>query len=87
MRPLAEKNTKRLYSFEVTLELSCCKFPEESILNKEWEANKNSMVRYLLKVHQGLKGHVKDLNDNALVGAQIMVYDKRFVYGHFKLDE
>ena len=59
--------------FEITLELSCCKFPEESKLDEEWDKNKDSLVRYLLKVHQGIKGHVVDVNGNILPGAEIIV--------------
>ena len=31
------------------------------------------MIKYLLKVHQGLKGHVKDANGNILSGAEVIV--------------
>ena len=59
--------------YEITLELSCCKFPEESELDNEWNKNKDSMVRYLLKVHQGIKGHVMNSNGNIIPGAEIIV--------------
>ena len=59
--------------YEITLELSCCKFPEESKLDEEWDNNKDSLVCYLLKVHQGIKGHVVDVNGNILPGAEIIV--------------
>ena len=57
--------------------MSCCKYVEESELNKKWRDNKDSMVRYLLKVHEGIKGHIKDENNNLLSGAQIIVEDTR----------
>ena len=63
--------------FEITVEMSCCKYVEESELNKKWRDNKDSMVRYLLKVHEGIKGHIKDENNNLLSGAQIIVEDIR----------
>ena len=44
--------------FEITLELSCCKFPRRYYLNKEWERNKVSLIRYLQQVHRGVKGLV-----------------------------
>ena len=59
--------------FEITLELSCCKFPEESKLDEEWDKNKDSMIRYLLKVHQGIKGHIVDSNGNILPEAEIII--------------
>lgn len=45
---------------EITLELSCCKFPSKYYLNREWERNKESMVKYLQQVHRGVKGVVYD---------------------------
>ena len=33
------------------------------------------MVKFLLKAHQGIKGHVKDQNDNVLQGAKIKVIE------------
>ena len=59
--------------FEITLELSCCKMVQEAELNKKWANNKNSMVKYLLKAHQGIKGHVKDTNGNVLSSAEILI--------------
>ena len=44
--------------FEITLELSCCKYPRKYYLNKEWERNKRSMLEYLKQVHRGVKGLV-----------------------------
>lgn len=59
--------------FEITIELSCCKYPLEEDLDSQWEANKNSLVQYLLKVHQGIKGHVRDINGNPLSKAYVIV--------------
>ena len=33
------------------------------------------MVKFLLKAHQGIKGHVKDQNGNVLQGAKIKVIE------------
>ena len=46
--------------FEITVEVSCCKYPLEEDLPAQWNANKNSLIKYLLKVHQGIKGYVMD---------------------------
>ena len=36
--------------FEVTMELSCCKYPKSYYLNKEWERNKASLLEYMKQV-------------------------------------
>ena len=36
------------------------------------------MVKYLLKAHQGIKGHVKDTNGNVLSSAEILI--EKWVY-------
>nr|XP_028564224.1 carboxypeptidase D [Podarcis muralis] len=47
--------------FEVTFELSCCKYPPASQLEKEWENNRESLLTFIEKVHIGIKGFVRDL--------------------------
>ena len=49
-------NYVRSNSFEITLELSCCKYPSESDLQVEWENNRKSMLNFLVSVHRGVKG-------------------------------
>nr|XP_046269780.1 probable carboxypeptidase X1 isoform X1 [Scatophagus argus] len=46
--------------FEVTVELSCDKFPHASELPIEWENNKESLLVYMEQVHRGIKGVVRD---------------------------
>ncbi|XP_036429865.1 probable carboxypeptidase X1 [Colossoma macropomum] len=46
--------------FEVTVELSCDKFPHASELPVEWENNKESLLLYMEQVHRGLKGVIRD---------------------------
>ncbi|XP_034419335.1 probable carboxypeptidase X1 isoform X1 [Cyclopterus lumpus] len=46
--------------FEVTVELSCDKFPHVSELPIEWENNKESLLIYMEQVHRGIKGVVRD---------------------------
>ncbi|XP_057706261.1 probable carboxypeptidase X1 [Corythoichthys intestinalis] len=51
--------------FEVTVELSCDKFPHASELPIEWENNKESLLVYMEQVHRGIKGVVRDKDTEA----------------------
>ncbi|XP_020777331.2 probable carboxypeptidase X1 [Boleophthalmus pectinirostris] len=46
--------------FEVTVELSCDKYPHASELPVEWENNKESLLVYMEQVHRGIKGVIRD---------------------------
>ncbi|KAL3983028.1 Carboxypeptidase E [Acanthocheilonema viteae] len=47
-------------AFEITLELSCEKFPDSSSLPQLWEDNKEALIDFIRKVHIGIKGIVID---------------------------
>ncbi|XP_057179792.1 carboxypeptidase M [Triplophysa rosa] len=59
--------------FEITLEISCCKYPQESELHALWEANKPALLAYMKQVHLGVKGVVMDSNGNLVQNAIIEV--------------
>ncbi|XP_023286145.1 probable carboxypeptidase X1 [Seriola lalandi dorsalis] len=62
--------------FEVTVELSCDKFPHASELPIEWENNKESLLVYMEQVHRGIKGVVRDkLTKQGIADAIIKVED------------
>ncbi|XP_062254101.1 probable carboxypeptidase X1 isoform X1 [Platichthys flesus] len=62
--------------FEVTVELSCDKFPHASELPVEWENNKESLLIYMEQVHRGIKGVVKDkMSRRGIADALIKVED------------
>jgi len=58
---------------EITLELSCCKYPKRYYLNREWERNHKSLLSYLEQVHRGVRGVVKDSAGEPVEGATVIV--------------
>ncbi|XP_051974454.1 carboxypeptidase M [Xyrauchen texanus] len=62
---------------ELTLEISCCKFPPETDLPGLWQANKPALLAYMQQVHLGVKGVVMDSNGNPVQNAVVEVYGRR----------
>ncbi|XP_058890529.1 probable carboxypeptidase X1 [Acipenser ruthenus] len=62
--------------FEVTVELSCDKFPHKSELPTEWENNKESLLVYMEQVHRGIKGVVRDKDTNDGIADAIIAVDE-----------
>lgn len=58
---------------EITLELSCCKYPVAAELAHEWANNKRSLLAYMGQVHTGIKGLVLDVNGYPIHGAELYV--------------
>ncbi|XP_058454656.1 carboxypeptidase D [Malaya genurostris] len=59
--------------FEITLELSCCKFPKASELPVEWHKNKRSLIEYIKLVHVGVRGLVTDSSGLPIKDADLIV--------------
>lgn len=59
---------------EITMELSCCKYPPAAELQKEWNLNREPLLAYIEKVHIGVRGYVKEgVSGAALVNVSIAV--------------
>ncbi|KAG8577933.1 hypothetical protein GDO81_010329 [Engystomops pustulosus] len=54
---------------EITLEVSCCKYPDPSTLQGFWNDNKVSVIEYIKQVHMGIKGQVLDMNGKPILNA------------------
>ncbi|XP_065606327.1 probable carboxypeptidase X1 [Cyrtonyx montezumae] len=68
--------------FEITVELSCDKFPHVSELPAEWENNRESLLLYMEQVHRGIKGVVRDEDTgegiaNAIISVDGINHDVR----------
>ncbi|KAL4238160.1 hypothetical protein ACF0H5_002871 [Mactra antiquata] len=70
---------------EITLEISCCKYPNASDLEGFWNRNKDALVNYLLEVHRGVKGIIIDENNNRVTNAVLTIQGREsrpFYSGH-----
>ncbi|XP_064099960.1 carboxypeptidase D-like isoform X1 [Macrobrachium nipponense] len=59
--------------FEITVEMSCNKYPRSSELPHYWNENKQSLLSYVEQVHTGVKGFVVDENNNPISNATINI--------------
>ncbi|RDD38072.1 Carboxypeptidase D [Trichoplax sp. H2] len=64
--------------FEVTLEISCCKYPTADQLPFFWQANKNALMAYMKSVHMGVKGFIFDQNRVGISNATINVVGRNY---------
>ncbi|XP_063904690.1 carboxypeptidase M isoform X1 [Zophobas morio] len=58
---------------EVTLEVSCCKFPPAHELPKYWEDNRMALIKFLAEAHRGIHGFVMDENGNPVEKASLKI--------------
>ncbi|XP_053572791.1 carboxypeptidase M isoform X1 [Bombina bombina] len=65
--------------FEITIELSCCKYPAASELLQFWMDNKVSLIEYMKQVHMGIKGQVLDTSGNPISNAIVEVKGRRHI--------
>ncbi|XP_068913487.1 carboxypeptidase D isoform X2 [Tenebrio molitor] len=56
---------------EVTLEVSCCKYPPAHELPKYWEDNRMSLIKFLAEAHRGIHGFVMDEHGNPVEKASL----------------
>lgn len=59
--------------FEVTFELSCCKYPDAKALPREWRYNKESLLSFMEASQWGVKGLVTDINGEPVLDADVIV--------------
>jgi len=58
---------------ELTIEVSCCKYPLDEELQGHWEDNKNALLSYLEIVQSGVRGLVTDSEGKPVANAVVEV--------------
>ncbi|OQV17640.1 Carboxypeptidase M [Hypsibius exemplaris] len=65
---------------EITLEVSCCKFPPRSMLKHFWEENKEAMIEFVQGAQLGVKGLVLDEMDEPIPHSFVAVQGRSMEY-------
>uniref|UniRef100_A0A1B6FDZ9 Peptidase M14 domain-containing protein n=1 Tax=Cuerna arida TaxID=1464854 RepID=A0A1B6FDZ9_9HEMI len=58
---------------EITLEISCCKFPEPAELQSSWSQNREPLLAFLEESRRGIRGIVMDENGISLPNVTIKI--------------
>jgi len=62
-------------NIQLSLELTCCKYPTRYFILREWENNKESLINYIEQVHMGIKGVVLNADGTPAENADIVVWN------------
>ena len=62
-------------NLELSLKLTCCKYPTSFFLLREWENNKKSLLAYMEQVQMGIKGIVSLEGNRPQSGADIIIWN------------
>lgn len=66
---------------ELTLELSCCKYPTSDQLPQFWEQNKRAMLAFMAEANKGVRGIILDSSSGTpVVGAKLKVKGREFSF-------
>ncbi|CAL4064786.1 unnamed protein product, partial [Meganyctiphanes norvegica] len=60
-------------NMDITIEMSCCKYPPAEELPKFWSDNQKALVHFFGEVHRGVRGFVKDEYNQPIEGASIKI--------------
>lgn len=58
---------------EITVEVSCFKYPWSKDMKKYWDDNQESLIEFMEQVHRGIRGFVVDTEGNAIANASVSV--------------
>lgn len=65
---------------EITLEISCCKFPAPSNLRFLWEDNRVSLIEYLKLANIGVRGIVRYSNNEPAKGLSVQIDSREPIF-------
>ncbi|KAB0798730.1 hypothetical protein PPYR_06610 [Photinus pyralis] len=73
---------------ELTLEISCCKYPSAKELPHLWEDNREALIEYITQAHRGVRGTIYDSrNQKPIAKARLKVIGREMTFNSSKLGE
>ncbi|BFZ18245.1 hypothetical protein BsWGS_21284 [Bradybaena similaris] len=72
---MQDYNYQHSSCMEITIELSCCKYPQADQLPIEWENNREALLTYLEMVHIGISGFVTDFETGQGIPSATILVD------------
>ncbi|XP_067008200.2 carboxypeptidase D [Anabrus simplex] len=73
---------------ELTLEISCCKYPSKDDLPMYWEQNKEAMFAFVREVHRGIQGMTLDCEtETPIPGTDLVIDGRSFHFNSSKKGE
>ncbi|CAF1545877.1 unnamed protein product, partial [Rotaria sp. Silwood1] len=64
-------------TIELTLEISCCKYPESNLLAGYWDYNRDAMIGHLLQAQRGVKGLILNEYSQPIPSTEIMINNRK----------
>jgi len=74
-------------TIELTMEISCCKYPHESLLSSYWHSNRDAMIELLFQAQKGVKGLILNEYFQPIPNTQVMIDNRRPVVNVTPLGE
>lgn len=72
---------------EITIELSCCKYPKANELPTFWAYNRKSLLAYLRQANRGVRGVIRDVSGNIVPSAVLRIKGRKFTFRSTKRGE
>lgn len=72
---------------ELTIELSCCKYPNHTEIPKFWDQNKNALLAFIGEANKGVRGLITDSNGTPIPDAKVRVQGRSFSFRSSKRGE
>ncbi|KAF5276533.1 hypothetical protein FQR65_LT03963 [Abscondita terminalis] len=73
---------------ELTLEISCCKYPPAKELPRLWEDNKYALIEFIQQAHRGVRGVIFNNEDKKTIsGASLKIIGREMYFNSSKNGE